>query len=218
MPVINIVPYRNEQTCSISEDGTVSFPQKIVLSLGWTLGTKIAVSYIAAPFTVLLRTADAEQPGFTLSALSATYPQQSGGKIKCRTFAKIVARSRVTLPVRGLQPIILEQCKFRLALMAQSPNWIYEDFSQAGGQNIATDVQGIYELVDWNQNIVRIGEGVVISRFRQHLKDERFVNLVNQVRYFAMSDKEETKIMEKILLTQYFIENGELPKFNRIRA
>ncbi len=218
MPLIDLIPVGSDNSCSISENGTISFPKAVWQRLGWEVPCKIAVTYIAQPLTLLLRRAENDQPGFSLSYQNRQITSRSGVKITCSRFASYVLRTQVVLPIRGLIPTFPENGRYQLALMLQHPTWVTEDFSQAGLKQIANDVKGIYQLLDSTGSIIRIGEGAVGNRIREHLKDERFAVQVKFVQYLVLSDKDEASVMEKILIAQHETEFGRLPTFNALRA
>ncbi len=220
MPVINIIPIGNSVTCSVSANGTMSFPQSIIERVGWRVNHKIAVSYIPEPLVVLLRPAEANRPGFTLSYNTQDQMGRGkpGGRLSCSKFTREILRPRLALPARGISPIILRNGQVQLALMLESPAWITESFSMAGCQNIPARIKGVYQLIGAEHQILRIGEGAIQARIREHLKDERLARVANEIRYCVLADKEETSTIEKVLIAEYEAEYGELPPFNRIRA
>jgi hypothetical protein len=218
MPLIELIPVRDSQTCTINEGGTISFPHSIWQRLSWQLPCKIAVTYIDSPLTLLLRRADISETGFTLAYQARPATARTGAKITCSRFANEVLRTRVVLPLRGITPIFPTGGKYQLALILRQPMWITEDFSQAGAQRIQGDFQGVYQLIDSAGSTLRIGEGNISSRIRDHLKTENFVRNIRSVQYIALGDKEEASVMEGILIAQYENENGHLPSLNLIRS
>ncbi|SRR5258708_18086543 len=220
MPVINIIPIGDSATCSVSADGTVSFPKSIIEQVGWRATRKIAVSYIPEPLVLLLRPAELNRPGFTLSYNDHARKglDKPGGRLSCSKFTKEILRPRLALPARGIAPIILKNGQTQLALMLQLPTWITESFSMAGCQNIPSGIKGVYQLISSEEEILRIGEGTIQTRIKEHLKDERLARMASAIRYCVLADKEETSTIEKVLIAQYEAEYGELPSFNRIRA
>jgi len=218
VPLIPIIPIGNSLTCSFNSEGTLTFPQRVIDLLGWEHNAKIALSYIHEPLTLLLRSAEIGHPGFTLSHLSHADTGKAGGKISCTKFSKEVLRSRIVFPLRGLVPIFLKSSNFQLALTLQSPEWRTVEFSLTGCQKISPEVKGVYQLLSSDMKVLRIGEGIVQTRTREHLKDQRIVQSTQLVRYISLEDKEETEIMEKILIAYHEAEHKHLPEFNSIRA
>jgi bifunctional DNA-binding transcriptional regulator/antitoxin component of YhaV-PrlF toxin-antitoxin module len=217
MPLIHLVPKGTGKTCTITEEGRIVLPQYVLDQLDWQYGSKIAVSYILEPLTLLLRRDDGAL-GFTLTYANRTANGKGGGKITCSRFANEVLRTRMAFPLRGIKPIILEGNDYQLALMIQTPEWEQVEFSQTGCQSIPTRVQGVYELLSSDGMVLRVGEGSISSRIKHHLKNEQLAQNVKTVRYFTLVDKDESGILEQILLGKHKAEYGKLPQFNLIRA
>ena len=219
MPVYHLIPARNLQTCSVSEDGVIGLPRVIIEQLAWPVPSKVAVDYLLDPLLLLLRRADpSQQAGYTLDYQTRPATHRTGTKITCRVLAKTILRPRIVLPIRGLAPIFLPTGPYALALILESLPWVTLDFSQTGIKAIADPLKGVYQLLDPSGNIVRIGEGSLAARLREHLKDARLTSGAHSLQYFPLADKEETQLWERVLLAQYEQQTGQLPLFNRIRA
>lgn len=218
MPVKKLIPSGNSQTCSISDSGTISIPQFVTQQLGWTVPSKIAVSYIDEPLTLLLSQAESDQEGYTLAYQTRPATSKTGTKITCSAFASGVLRRRVELPLRGLTPIFLSGGLYPLALVVQGPQWTNEDFSQSGLKRISGSFKGVYQLLSASGTVLRIGEGSISARMSERLKEDRLTADARTLQYFRLIDKEETQLWERILIAQYEQQNGQLPPLNRIRS
>jgi hypothetical protein len=206
-------------TTSISKRGTINIPHNILDQLDWNYGDRIAVGYIASPLTLLLRKADKHQPGFTLSYQYRKPGVKAGGKITCSTFANQILRPKVVLPLRGIKVVILNTVRPpQLALQLETPTWVEEEFSQTGLSRIGNGIKGVYQLVSSSGDVLRIGEGQIATRIKEHLRETEFVSKVRRVRYMELVDKEEMELMERILLADYEGEFGKLPFFNLVRS
>src|SRR5258708_11219081 len=218
MPVIRVIPIGNTDTCSFNADGTISVPQRVMQRLNWQHNQKIALSYIAEPLTLLLAAAENEVPGFTLSYRNRTVSTSVGGRISCTKFTNEVMRTKVALPARRIFPVFLRNVNYQLALLLQPIDWLVVDFSLAGCLQINPELKGVYQLLSADQKVLRIGEGAIQSRIKEHLKDERLARAAKTLRYLGLADKEETSLMEKILIAHHEANYRELPQFNAIRA
>jgi hypothetical protein len=218
MSPIDVYPVGKATTCAIGETGTISFHQRTLDRLGWQAGNEIALQYIASPLTLLLREADSECPGFKLSYWGRSGNQRFGGKITCVRLANTVLRSRVALPIRDIEPIVFTYLQRQhLALILVDPPWMETAFSMAGCQTLAAEQTGVYQLLSADNTVLRIGQGNLQLRLREHLKDDQLVYNTRQVRYLSM-EKDDAILMERILLAQHEAALGELPAFNPIHA
>ena len=104
--------------------------------------------------------------------------------------------------------------------MLTEPQWKVVDFTMAGCSLIGDPpaLIGTYELLGSDAIPLRVGEGIVQNRIREHLKDDRMVRAVKRVRYFPLSEKRDAEVMEQVLLARFETRNEALPMFNSIRA
>lgn len=79
---------------------------------------------------------------------------------------------------------------------------------------------GVYQIESADQRLLRIGEGFIAARVREHLKgNSGWVSQARQVRYFVVCDKEVAEVMERLLLLRHKLRNnGTLPPGNSITA
>jgi hypothetical protein len=217
MSPVELLPMGKIANCAINQDGTISLPQRVIDALGWRIGEEIAASYIPSPITLLLRVARDGRPGYKLSYLSRNGRARSGGKLNCRAFTKHILRPRIPLPQRNIPPALLRNGDYELALLFESIPWKSVECSMAGCQQIPADVTGVYQLLGGDQMPLKIGEGVVQNRFREHLRDERLVRQARTLQYVVLP-KEDSVVLEKVLLALYEAAHQTLPPFNTIRA
>jgi hypothetical protein len=181
------------------------------------MGQRIRVDYIRKPLWLLFSLDEAGRLGFALHYLNRNGTGGSGGKMRCVRLAKTVLRPHVALPLYGLPPVFPNHMVADLVLMLEEPDWIPFEFTMAGCQALPADVLGVYEISSHN-DILRIGEGVVQSRIREHLKNDHLVRAARTARYMVAADKEESILIERVLLSLYEERNGALPQFNRVKA
>lgn len=217
MSPVDLYPMGKMSNCTVNPDGTISLPQRVIDGLSWQIGDEIAASYIPSPITLLLRAAPAGHPGYKLSYLSRNGQSRSGGKLNCRAFTNHVLRPKVPLPQRNVQPVLLRSGDYDLALLFEAIPWMSVDCSMAGCQQIPTGATGVYQLLGSDHAPLKIGEGAVQNRLREHLRDERLVRLARTMQYIILP-KEDGVILEKVLLALYEDQHQVLPPFNAIRA
>ncbi|MBK8024773.1 MAG: GIY-YIG nuclease family protein [Chloroflexi bacterium] len=216
--MLHVIPRQKDSACYINSEGRLFLPAPTLDSLKWKHGTAIALAYLADPLTLLLRD-DADGNGFTLMRRAGpTNTQSPRGVVTCTGFTNGVLRSRVALPLRNIKPIVLKNATHKLALQLEAPTWTREEFSQAGRQNVPPGAKGVYQLLDANEQVLRIGEGAINSRIGQHLKNSEFISAVRYFRYYSLADKEEMQIFEQVLLANYEMSAGKLPVLNTLHG
>ena len=217
MSPIEFFPVGKSETCSIAKDGTVSFPQRILDAIGWRAGDEIATSYIPIPLTLLLRVTNDGRPGFKLSYLARTGNKKTGGKLNLSAFVNNIMRHQVILPRTGIKPAYLASGAYQLALVLEEIHWQDAEFNVSGIQLVPEDMMGVYEILGTDQVVLRIGEGFLQSRLREHLKDDRLRQVGRRVRYLAVN-KDDAVILEKVLLALHELDHSSLPPFNLMRS
>jgi hypothetical protein len=217
MPRITMPRSGGSDQCWITADGIISFPKPVIARLGWQMGQRIRVDYIRKPLWLLFSIDEVGRLGFALHALNRNGTSGSGGKMRCARLAKTVLRPSVALPVYGLSPVFPDHTVADLVLMLEEPDWIPFEFTMAGCQALPPDVLGVYQISSHN-DILRIGEGNVPARIREHLKNDHLVRAAKSARYMVAADKEESVLIEHVLLCIYEEKNGALPQFNRVKA
>lgn len=217
MSPVELLPMGKISNCGVNQDGTISLPQHVIEALGWRIGDEIAASYIPSPVTLLLRVARDGRPGYKLSYLSRSGRVRRGGKLNCRAFTTHILRPRVPLPQRDIPPALLHSGDYELALLFEAVPWKTVECSMAGCQQLPADNIGIYQLLGGDQAVLKIGEGVLQNRLREHLRDERLVRQARTLQYLVLP-KEDSVVLEKVLLALYEAEHQALPPFNAIRA
>ena len=198
--------------------GVINFPRAVMERLGWQIGQHIEVSYLLKPMVLLFRVDETGEIGYALHYLNRTGTGGSGGKIRCAKLARLVLRPRFSQPVLyGLEPIYPTAIDADLALFLERPDWIPIDFDMASCQAVSEDTLGVYEVLGPNAEL-RIGEGNVRLRLKEHLKVEALVRAAKGVRYFQALDKEDSVVLEHLLLSEFEARDGALPQYNRIKA
>lgn len=217
MTPVDLFPIGRSVRCTFAADGTLSLPQPVLERLGWTAGMRIAVRYLRQPLTLLLWAAPEERAAFTLSYLSRRGDSRRGGKLVCRGFANQIARARVQLPLRELAPAYLNGTPYQLALLLEEPAWALAPFSAAGVAALSPGDVGVYQLLGAADAVVRIGEGSVAERLRQHLRVEELVRATRAVRWVEQ-EKADAVVLERVLLALHRERCGALPRFNAVEA
>jgi hypothetical protein len=217
MAPIELYPKGKTQLCSISADGMISLPQRVLEQLDWSAGVELALSYIPQPLIVLLGRTPPHRPGFRLSYLSRSGNQPRGGKLTCRAFARQVLQTRIALPQNRLLPVYVHQPPYELALPLEEPAWQRVPFTASGLHTIPTGMSGVYEVLGGDERVLRIGQGLVADRLQVHLKDSRLSRLGQSVRYVLL-DKPDAWLVEKVRLALHEETHGQLPPLNAIRA
>ena len=229
MPRINAPRVGMSDRITMTPDGMFSIPRRVMERLGWVPPMRVAVDYLVdnkikdAPLVLFLSVdSSREGQGYALSTLnrSVTTKTGSGGKCSCALLMRTVIAPRVDLPRFDVEPIYPANNLADLVLMLTEPAWKVIDFTMAGclllGDTPA--LIGTYELLGSDGMPLRIGEGIVQNRIREHLKDDRLVRAVKRVRYFPLSEKRDAELMEQVLLARFETRNEALPMFNSIRA
>jgi hypothetical protein len=217
MPRITLPRIGGSDQPWITPDGIISFPQPVIARLGWQIGQRIRVDYIRKPLCLFFTLDETGRLGFTLHYLNRTSTGGSGGKICCARLAKTVLRPRLALPIYGLSPIYPDHTVADLVLMLEEPDWSPFDFTMAGCEALPADALGVYEILSHNDKL-RIGEGIVQARIREHLKNDHLARAAKTARYVVAADKEESLLIEHVLLSDYEDKKGVLPQFNRVKA
>lgn len=227
MPRISAPRVGMSNQVSIASNGIFTFPRRVIERVGWIHSTRISVDYLIDrkiddfPLVLFLNVdKSADGKGFTLSPLGGN-ASLSGGKISCSLLTRMIIAPRVSLPITNIDPIYPVSNLADLILMLTEPKWKTIEFTMAGAMLIGgsgEEVKGTYELLGTNGTILRVGEGNIQSRVREHLKDERILRHVRQVRYFPVTEKNDAEVMEQILLARYETHFGKLPILNSIRA
>jgi hypothetical protein len=217
MAPVDLYPKGKTQACSITAEGLLSLPQRVLERLGWAAGLELAIRYVPEPLVLLLWPSPSDRPGFKLSYLSRSAGQPRGGKLTCRAFTRQVLQTRILLPKMDLQPVYLHHPPYELALPLEEPAWQSAALTVSGLQAIPSEGIGVYEVLGVNDRVLRIGQGLLGDRLPTHLKDEPLAQSGQQVRYVLL-DKPDAVIMEKVRLAQYEEMHGKLPPFNAIHA
>ena len=229
MPRINVPRNGMSDKVTITSRGMFTFPRRVMERLGWRPPTRILVDHFKdkqldnAPLILFLSIdSDPKGQGFALSFLNRTGPQSgSGGKISCNQFTRETIAPRISLPHTDVVPIYPINKFADLVLFLTEPSWQQIDFNMSGCQSInmnGTSLIGAYELLGADNIPLRIGEGNVQNRIREYLKEDRMVRDVKRVRYFPVSEKTDTVLMEQVLLARHETLYGKLPLYNLIRA
>lgn len=217
MAPVNVYPVGRQRHCGITSAGTISFPEVVIQRLGWQYGDEIGVAYLQTPLVLLFYRTDDLTDGFKLSYLNRGQRQKSGGKLSCQRLTNQVLRSRVALPLDHLAPIYLQGSPYELALMLLPPAWERVPFSRAGHDELPADTLGTYRIVNGSKGTLRIGEGVIAARMREHLNHTALVRSGKHLEWLALP-KADAVILERVLLSRYTMQHGELPPFNKIHA
>ena len=230
MPRINKPRVGMSNTISIAPDGIVTFPRLIMDRLGWKAPMRIAVDHLEdkkikdAPLVLFLNADNsAEGEGYSLSTLnrSSSGKPGSGGKTSFASLTHHTIAPRVSLPRKDIEPIYPANSLADLVLMLTEPVWQVVEFTMAGCSQIGDRTEspiGTYELLGGDGTTLRVGEGLVQTRIREHLRDDRLVRAVKKVRYFPLTEKQDAETMEQVLLAQYETRYEALPQFNTIRG
>ena len=229
MPRINAPRSGMSDRITITSDGMFSIPRRVMDRLGWVPPIRIAVDYLVdnkikdAPLVLFLSVDSShEGQGYALSTLNRNVATKtgSGGKFSCALLTRTVIAPRVDLPRFDVEPVYPANNLADLVLMLTEPAWHVVDFTMAGCLLIGgtPTLIATYELLGGDGVPLRVGEGVVQNRIREHLKDDRLVRAVKRVRYFPLSEKRDAEVMEQVLLARFETRNEALPMFNSIRA
>ena len=225
MPRISVAPKGLSDTISLDPSGLFAFPKRVIDRLQWSVPGMVQVDYLLdkemseAPLTLFLSSSnDTQQSGFTLSYLNATRDGGSGGKIKLQSMVRLVIAPRVVLPVDNLVPIYPQTELADLVLMLTQPVWTPLEFTLAKLQAIPSDLIGVYQILNESGKPVKIGQGNVANRLREHLKEERYIRAAKTAQFFPVSLKEDAPIFEQVLIAQHEMVYEALPEMHRIRA
>jgi len=203
------------EICNVTRSG-IGLVTAVVKRTGWNIGDPIQVGFIEKAKSILLRTVP--EGDFTLKYANAR--QKTGGRIHCVAFTKNYLQTIVELPKKNILPIFLpKQSEWTLALLLDPIEWEIEEFTKAGSNNVSKHAIGVYELAGKGGATLRIGEGKIKERINAHMKDPRFSPpTVKSFRYLTLTDAEDGKILETILIADYESRTGVMPRFQEIRA
>lgn len=215
MALHKIVPGKNQFACSISDDGTINLPHGVLATLGWKHRDRIAWHWLESPLLLLFQASQSRENSFQLNYLNKKGTSVTGGKLGSLPFTRDVLRKRVVLPKSGIIPIYPDK-RFPLALLLEEPAWIDGDYTKQGILSVTHKKLGAYQLLDADMVIVKIGEGKVIERLDEHLRTNRYPKVVT-FQYVELETKEESTLLEDILLTRFRQEHGKLPEYNQIK-
>ena len=206
----------HQKKASIGRSG-IGFSQTFVEKIGWKRGQhKVEISFILNAKCILVSKPTQSNDAFLVSY--GNKRKLSGAKINCLALVRNYLQALVTLPIKTI-PVIINHKHWQVALILDEINWITEEFSKSGNDNLTKNLQGVYQLLGKNKTILKIGEGLVKDRIRSYLSEPlRFSPQVKEFRYIYFEDKEDCELMEKILLAQFEAETGVLPHLNDIRA
>ena len=209
-----VIRYR---TCSVTRAG-IGIPQAILKRAGWVQGRdRIRVGFIEIANCTLLGGPTRDEDAFLLSY--ANCKQKSGGKIACLSFIRNRLQAVVRLPQMRIRPIFIDHPVWKIALLPGEVEWNISEYSQAGCSMVPREAIGVYELLEKNRNILRIGEGAIAIRINAHLRDGfPSTEPIRQFRYLVLPEKEDCEIMEKVLIAKYELETGSKPSLNEIRS
>lgn len=216
VPVHPVLPVGKSRSVVIWPDGTIVFPAEVVRHLGWQVGKRIAVSYLEATL-ILFFSSSTDQPGFILHSIGRdTESGNSASKVRVSKLANQVIRPRIKLPVRGLEPIYLPTTtSFEMALNLEPWSWFETTFDASGAESIPARQVGLYEIMSADGRILRIGEGFVQVRCREHLKNGDLIRSGRGLRYLPL-EKTDSVLLEQVALAEYRAKFGALPPFNAI--
>jgi hypothetical protein len=191
--------------------------QSVVDHAKWKIGEKIQVGFINNANALLFRTVSGEDEGFKLGYSDAK--KKTGGRIGVKSFVRNYLATVVTLPKKNLSPIFLTGTDWQMALFLEPIKWSKSEFSKSGLDALKKDDVGAYELLGTGDAVLRIGEGRVRDRINAHLQDQRFAPpTVKAFRCLLLSDAEDSKVLERILIDEYINNIGVLPRFQEIKA
>lgn len=215
MPIIisaNLI----KNTCSISNQG-VGIAQSVIDQAKWKIGDKVEAGFIPETKCMLLSHITKSDNAFMLCHANAK--KKKGGRIYCQAFIRNYLQAITILPKYKVAPLFIDDNRWRIALLLDELEWRIHDFTRAEVENIDDVTYGVYELLGKENSILRVGEGKVKDRIKDHLKDTtRFSPIVKKFRFVALSSKEDVCLMEKVLITKYQNETGTLPPLNYIKA
>ncbi len=214
---VKVYPVGRSHLCSVSTTGTIKCPQKVMARTGWTSGERVGVEYIERPLVLLFQRVCPDCDGFVLSPANRGKSGTSGGKLSCSRLANQVLRQRVALPLEGLPPLHLPNTPFQLALLLEPIAWEQVAFSHAGCDTLPPRSMGVYRVLSGSGRVLRIGEGQLLSRLREHLLNSALSRSARVFQWTGLP-KDDAVLLERVLLSDHLREYGELPKFNKIHA
>lgn len=230
MPLISAPRVGMSDRISLTPDGMFTFPRLVMDRLRWIPPLRVSIRYLVdeeisdIPL-VLFLSADNSHAGYgyALSSLNKTSSNKStsGAKTSCALLTRTVIAPRVELPRTDIEPIFMPRSIADLVIMLTEPIWQVVDFNMAGCNSIGADATvstGVYELLGTDGVTLRVGEGNIQSRIREHLRDDKLVKSVRRVRYFSVTAKKDAETIEQVLLARFETRFGSLPVFNSIRA
>jgi len=213
MPIVRI--NEKDGKCWIVPKGIINCPKEVIARIGWPNRARIRPSYILSPLVLLFEMGQGEEEGVQLRYTSPASTKGSGATIKSTPLAKIIGL-KTTLPIKGLDPIFPTNGLADLALMIEEPKWINFQLDKTNAQDLPKKT-GVYEFRD-SKATLRIGEGNISDRIREHLGNTALAGEVRAARYFLVNDKEESEALEHIMLCQFTERTGQLPRHNMIKA
>ena len=216
----NLYPVGHTKRCSFNAKGVLSIPQALLERLGWQQGQEITGQLSARHLIIKLSPATPEHPGFTLSYSYKYQGQPAGGKLTLRSFANNTLRSRGILPLSNIPAVVIPAGRQNeLGLKLVDLAWKEKIFSKADIDGISAKLRGVYKLLGAGGETLRIGEGQIRSRMKEHLKNEALARDVHNLQYIATKDKAEARFIEQVLFHFYQDWNGgDLPPHNAIRG
>lgn len=217
MTPVDLYPVGRSELCGFGTDGTLTLPQSVLDQLGWHTGSRIAIRYLIQPLTLLLWSAPEDRAAFTLGYRTRTRAGVSGGKLVCRRFATQVARKHAHLPLYDLAPAYLNSTPYELAFLMAQPQWSTTAFSLSGLTEIPAEATGVYRLLDAGDRVLRIGEGHLAGRLREHLRHDELMRQARSAQWLAL-DKADAVILERVLLGLHRSHHKTLPRFNPVMA
>src|SRR5258708_1899085 len=198
--IMSIIRLKRNGASWILRDGVVNNSRESIAKLGWPDRTRIRIAYIESPLLLLFEATQDENDGVLLRYSSPGNRDGSSAAIKSTPLAKII-RLHTPLPLKGLYPIYPTNGLADLALMVEEPAWVPFAFDRTGAQELPKKT-GVYELLDGKETI-RIGQGTLTERTREHMGNTPLANEVRSARYFLTKDREEAEAFEHLLLCRF---------------
>jgi hypothetical protein len=201
--------------CSVTSSG-VGMTTGVVTASKWKIGDTIKVGFIENSACIIF----GKSNGANCFKLSyANQKKKTGGKIYCLSFICGYLKTTYEIPKKNLVPTFLKNGSWQLALIIEEPLWNNIEFSKLSVNKIDKQLVGVYQLTGKGGGVLRIGEGRLYDRLNTHLADTRFTPPVVQgIQYLSLTNQEDGKIMEKVLIQRFEDMAGVLPKFQEVRA
>lgn len=212
MPILRSLDYRHRDTISISKDGSISFTKALTDKLGIKPGDHLVLDLIASPpFTLLFA---CHEDGQKVTYTTRSEIGSSGIKFRPIQILAEIMIAHIALPQRRIRAVPIDRDGYIAAAFAEPFPWITLEFTRGEWQSIPSDQLGLYELLDRDLRVVRIGEGNLRQRIDEHLKNTDMMSVVKACRYIPCHDKAESQLWEHILLRHFLKTYGTLPRFN----